>query len=174
MLFLACNSLFFCSKNRVENFNPYVLFQSNKPVLFCFHRRNLRGEWNISLSSVSASSQFQVGRFELPQDHVRLLFVTFLVNLKFTSKQNRCILKTIYIGQITSYLWSEDSLVISACWLVLEQILSTSFSHFVINKFIMESEFVRIYELEERRSKLLEWVLQHSVLDEQEPTISVF
>ena len=44
------------------------------------------------------------------------------------SKLNRCILKTIFIEQITS-LWS-NSLPISACWLVLEQILSTSFSHF--------------------------------------------
>ena len=46
--------------------------------------------------------QFQVGRFEIPPDHVRLIFATFLVNLKFTSKLNRCILKTIYIEQIAS------------------------------------------------------------------------
>ena len=46
--------------------------------------------------------QFHVGRFEIPPDHVRLVFATFLVNLKFTSKLNRCILKTIYIEQITS------------------------------------------------------------------------
>ena len=119
---IACNSYFFCSKNRVKNFNPCVLFQSNKPVFFCFHRRNLRGEWNKFIEGV-CFMQFQVGRFEIPPDHVHLLFATFLVNLKFTSKLNRCILKTIYIEHIAS-LWSEDSLVVSACWLVLEQILT--------------------------------------------------
>ena len=90
----------------------------------------LLGEWNKFIEGV-CFMQFQVGRFEIPPDHVRLVFATFLVNLKFTSKLNRCILKTIYVEQITS-LWS-DSLVISAYWLVLEQILSTSFSHFVLN-----------------------------------------
>ena len=71
-------------------------------------------EWNkfIKLSAFCLM-QFHGGRFEIPPDHVRLVFATFLVNLKFTSKLNRCISKTIYIEQITS-LWS-DSLVISAC-----------------------------------------------------------
>ena len=54
-----------------------------------------------SLSSVFASCSL-VGRYEIHADHVRLLFATFLVNLKFTSKLNRCILKTIYIERITS------------------------------------------------------------------------
>ena len=32
----------------------------------------------------------------------------------------------------------------------VEQIPNTSFSHFVLNLFIRETDFVRIYELEER------------------------
>ena len=48
------------------------------------------------LSSVSALCfmKFHVGRsdrFEIPPDHVRLVFAIFLVNFKFTSKLNRCI-----------------------------------------------------------------------------------
>ena len=54
------------------------------------------------LSSVSAFCfmKFHVGRsdrFEIPPDHVRLVIAIFLVNLKFTSKLNRCIfLKKLY------------------------------------------------------------------------------
>ena len=119
MLFLACN---FFSAEKIESRTSIRAFFSNP----------------ISQSSsvfiggtVTIWMQFHVGYVEIPPDHVRLVFATFLVNLKFTSKLNGCILKTIYIEQITS-LWS-DSLVISAYWLVLEQILSTSFSHFVLN-----------------------------------------
>ena len=71
MLFLACN-FFSAEKNRVENFNPCVLFQSNKPVFFCFHRRNCydlsavsrRSLWNTARSRPSGicniSCQFEV------------------------------------------------------------------------------------------------------------------
>ena len=45
--------------------------------------------------------QFHICGFEIPPDRIRLVFATF-VNLKFTSKLNCCILKTIYIEQISS------------------------------------------------------------------------
>ena len=51
-----------------------------------------------SLSRVSASCSF--GRFEIPPDHVRLVFATFVVNLKFTSKLNRCILKKFIFSKL--------------------------------------------------------------------------
>ena len=79
-----------------------VLFQSSSHSLLLFSSEEfLRGELNkfIELSAF-CFTQFHVGRFEIPPGDVRLVFATFLVNLKFTSKLNRCFLKTIYIEQI--------------------------------------------------------------------------
>ena len=105
---LSCYSqfvtFFFCSK--IESRTSFRAFFSNAiiTVFICFHRKNCYEVSGTSLSSVSAFCfmQFHVGRFGIPPDHVRLVFGTFLANLKFTSKLNRCILKTIYIEQITS------------------------------------------------------------------------
>ena len=126
--FLACDSFFF-QQNRVETSIRAFFSNPIATVFFCFDRRNCYEVSGTILSSVSAFCfmQFHVGCFEIPPDDARLVFATFLVNLKLL---NCCIIETIYIEQITS-LWS-DSLVISACWLVLEQFLSTSFSHFVL------------------------------------------
>ena len=141
MLFLACNSFFSAAKLSRELQTKRALFlRSQTPKLqssgsnwLCFIWRKM-AIWFVTrwveqfyrVCPLSASCSFTSVRFEIPPDHVRMVSATFRVNLKFTSKLNRC----IYIEQISSLKWFR---FINACWLCswTNEVLSTSFSHFV-------------------------------------------
>ena len=138
-------------------FFPWSWADPKATVFFCFHLEE-NGDliyYKVSgtiLPSVFALCfmQFHIGCFEILPDHVRLVLATVLVNLMFTFKLG-FILKTfpsntyscIFFGEMKKPLclyWADYKFLtrfISACWLVLEQILSTLFSHFITNLFIM-------------------------------------